>query len=465
MHRKNKRSKLVFFEFILLIIVAVIVLLSSLVADKNGGHWSSVKVNDIGISDNYGFMMIDVSDVLMVSDSSSETTVKEAYTIQPLTTGNTPSIKNLTDEEIKLYSLLSKNDGIMSTSDKEILNEDMHWQEYVLSDTDTIQSIANRFGIPAKDIEQANLLVSTDKLNAGEVLYIPESISYVEITKSYVSKIKKDEEVERNKTKPISTFNYTVKQGDSLWSIANQYNLNVDTIVGCNSLRNINMLKLGLELRIPNQDGIFVKVTKNVTLSKLADKHGSTLDDVIIANRVDDPKKINVGQEIFLPGGKIVEVVRVENTRRRNVRSNRRSSSSRKRGKTTSHQRLSWPTAGRISSPFGWRRNPFGGKRRRFHSGLDIAAPRGRSILAASGGRVVHSGWMSGYGKTVVIVHSNGMSTLYGHCSSLVVKRGSIVRRGQLIARVGSTGRSTGNHVHFEVRINGRPVNPIKYLR
>lgn len=85
--------------------------------------------------------------------------------------------------------------------------------------------------------------------------------------------------------------------------------------------------------------------------------------------------------------------------------------------------------------------------------------------MAAGDGKVVHSGWMGGYGKTIVISHPGGMSTLYGHCSSLLVKNGATVRSGQQIARVGSTGRSTGNHLHFEVRKNGTPQNPLRYLR
>lgn len=121
--------------------------------------------------------------------------------------------------------------------------------------------------------------------------------------------------------------------------------------------------------------------------------------------------------------------------------------------------RLSWPLAGRFTDGFGYRIHPVW-KTRRFHDGVDIAAPYGKIIRAAAAGRVIHSGWMGAYGRAVIIDHGDGFTTLYGHCSSLLVAAGAQVRKGQAIARVGSTGISTGNHVHFSTYINGRAVNP-----
>lgn len=214
------------------------------------------------------------------------------------------------------------------------------------------------------------------------------------------------------------------------------------------------MLKLGTTLRIPNQDGIFVRVGSGESISSLANKYGSSKEAVMIANSLYG--KVAKGQEIFLPGAKVVAVVESGGRREsRGINSSIIESSSR---------RFGWPVMGKISSNFGWRRSPFG-KRRVFHSGLDIRAPRGRGIVAAGDGRVVHSGWMGGYGKAIVIAHPNGLTTLYGHCSGLVARRGAVVRRGQVIALVGSTGRSTGNHLHFEVRKDGTPMSPIRFLR
>ena len=121
--------------------------------------------------------------------------------------------------------------------------------------------------------------------------------------------------------------------------------------------------------------------------------------------------------------------------------------------------RLSWPMRrGSLTSRYGLRRG-------RVHSGVDIAAPTGTPIYAADSGVVTMAQWYSGYGKTVVIDHGNGVSTLYGHCSEILVRVGSKVEKGQLIARVGSTGRSTGSHLHFEVRERGRACDPLRYFQ
>lgn len=125
----------------------------------------------------------------------------------------------------------------------------------------------------------------------------------------------------------------------------------------------------------------------------------------------------------------------------------------------------SWPTPGysRVTSDFGMRYHPIL-KVRKLHTGIDIGAPSGVSILAADGGTVLYSGWNNAYGQMVIIDHGAGMSTLYAHQSKLLVSKGASVSKGQVIGKVGSTGWSTGAHLHFEVRINGTPVNPRSYV-
>ncbi len=122
-----------------------------------------------------------------------------------------------------------------------------------------------------------------------------------------------------------------------------------------------------------------------------------------------------------------------------------------------------WPVDGLITSGFGYRHHPIEGGIR-FHSGIDIAAEHGTIICASQSGRVVGAGWHGLLGKCVIIQHDNDFITLYGHCSSVLVQVGQGVERGQVIALVGSTGLATGPHVHFEIRLNGVPVNPMKYL-
>lgn len=132
-------------------------------------------------------------------------------------------------------------------------------------------------------------------------------------------------------------------------------------------------------------------------------------------------------------------------------------------GVRQSNGRMVWPTAGRVTSPFGYRVHPIFGTVK-LHTGIDIAAPNGTPIKAGDNGVIIFSGWMRGYGQVVIVDHGGGISTLYAHCSALLVGEGTNVERDQTIARVGSTGFSTGPHLHFEVRINGSPVNPLGWL-
>jgi len=119
--------------------------------------------------------------------------------------------------------------------------------------------------------------------------------------------------------------------------------------------------------------------------------------------------------------------------------------------------RLTWPLRGRITSMYGWRRG-------RHHDGIDIAARMGKPIVAAANGTVIFSGWRSGYGRMVVIQHNRWLKTVYGHTSRNYVRKGETVKQGQVIALVGSTGRSTGPHLHFEVRNATGAQDPMRYL-
>ncbi|MFN4816382.1 MAG: murein hydrolase activator EnvC family protein [Pseudanabaena sp.] len=124
---------------------------------------------------------------------------------------------------------------------------------------------------------------------------------------------------------------------------------------------------------------------------------------------------------------------------------------------------LMYPTIGPVTSNFGWRVHPILGTER-FHAGIDFGADYGSLIYASAQGRVIYADWYGGYGNSVIVDHGNGMTTLYAHCSELYVKDGDVVERGQPIAAVGSTGFSTGPHLHFELRANGEPIDPSAYL-
>ena len=125
---------------------------------------------------------------------------------------------------------------------------------------------------------------------------------------------------------------------------------------------------------------------------------------------------------------------------------------------------LSAPLKADITSPFGWRKHPIFGIRR-FHTGIDLAGPNHSAIRAADSGNVLYTGWYGGYGKVVIVSHGKGMATLYAHLSKIATATGNNIAKGDVIGYEGTTGFSTGPHLHFEVRINGKPNNPVIYLR
>ena len=329
---------------------------------------------------------------------------------------------------------------------------EVRWKEITVQSGETLSVIAEKYGIPVKSIARANELKDKHKLNEGQRLLIPDKDEYTIDTLAYIRQQKKDEIANKKKALPVELTEYVVKDGDTLWSIANSFNLDVNSIFGCNKINDAETLKVGKTLRIPNQDGIFVTVRANQTVDKLAAEYSIFSEAIRAANGLQEGDSPVKGKEIFLPGAKVVAFV--ETAKGKGAISQTE----------IAERKLAWPAVGRITSPFGWRGDPIRGGRD-FHTGLDIAAPHGRTIVAAASGRVVYSGWMSGYGKTLVISHSGGMTTLYAHCSKLIASQGKNVKRGEKIALMGSTGRSTGCHLHFEVRRGGTPVNPIKLLR
>lgn len=323
------------------------------------------------------------------------------------------------------------------------------WQEHVVKTGDNLTGISRKYGITPSDIVAANCLKNPDMLQKGQLLLIPSSAEVVANVREEVERRKAEELEKRNRVKPVKVTTYVVANGDSLWSIANKFNLSIDTLFGSNVLKDPDYLKPGLTLRVPNQDGIFYKVKKGDSLDGISKKYKLTGDRIKKANPDNDLSKLQIGQEIFVPGASPAVSVYTS------------SSSSSTRSYSRSFR---WPVMGKINSPFGWRRHPIT-KRRSFHTGIDIKARTGILIRAAKAGKVAYSGWMGGYGRVVVINHGGGYSTLYAHCSKLLVRKGTKVAAGKVIAKVGSSGRTTGPHLHFEVRKNNKAINPLRVLR
>lgn len=241
---------------------------------------------------------------------------------------------------------------------------------------------------------------------------------------------------------------YVVKPGDTLWDIAKRFNITLDTIISANDLKSVDLLKVGQVIKIPNVSGVFHKVSKDENLEKIAKLYNVDVDQIKKYN--EELKELKVGMLIFIPGGKLPE--------------EKQPSRPRWLASRGSSQRFIWPLEGVVNSHFGWRRDPLS-RRREFHSGIDIEGGTGDFIRASRAGKVVYAGWQAGYGLLIVLDHGDGWETYYAHCSRINVRVGQYVRQGEIIGRVGSTGRTTGSHLHFEIRNNGRPVNPLYYLR
>ncbi|MDR7543408.1 MAG: M23 family metallopeptidase [Armatimonadota bacterium] len=194
-------------------------------------------------------------------------------------------------------------------------------------------------------------------------------------------------------------------------------------------------------------------VRSGETLWDIARRYGTDIEDLMALNNLGHSDWIKPGQRLHVSAGTL--------PRHRRAGLQTRSGT----GLTTAEARrlrasgaFLWPARGTLTSRFGWRR-------RRQHEGIDIAARAGTPVYAARDGVVEVAGWHYGYGKAVLLRHEGGMVTVYGHASVLHVRVGQRVKKGQLIARVGCTGWCTGPHLHFEVRRDGRAVDPMPYLR
>lgn len=199
------------------------------------------------------------------------------------------------------------------------------------------------------------------------------------------------------------------------------------------------------------QYGIHHTVQKGQNLYRIAQAYEIDLEVLRRANHIKDASKIKKGMQLWIPGASRVRSVPAKSSSR---------SAKKKKLPTVKPRRgiLSWPTKGTLTSSFGKRNG-------RKHEGIDIAAPKGTPIYSAAAGEVVFSDWgPTGYGKMIIIKHPYHLTTVYAHNSKILVKKGTRVKQGQKISLMGSTGRSTGPHLHFEVRSDTKPKNPIKYL-
>lgn len=261
---------------------------------------------------------------------------------------------------------------------------------------------------------------------------------------------------------------YTVRQGDTFNGIAYANNMSISELKALNPGININRLMIGDVLNVKKLIPLLsVTTVEDVTYSEAIECPVETVEDSSIYKGSSKIKVQGVEGEASVHA-KITYTNGYEDSREilssetvREPTTTIKAIGTKERPKTASYGTYSWPIYGRITSYFGGR-YIFGSYS--YHSGIDISASYGAAICAADGGTVTFSGWKGSYGKLVIITHDNGTQTYYGHNSSLLVSSGQKVYKGQQIAKAGSTGRSTGTHCHFEIRVNGTSVNPLSYL-
>lgn len=258
---------------------------------------------------------------------------------------------------------------------------------------------------------------------------------------------------------PSAVTTIEVDVGDNLWRIARRHNVSGEEILRVNRLTNGvllpgQVLKIPLAVRNALPPGFEqTHVKEGETAIDVATRLGVPLIDLVRENDLASLYQIPAGTCLrYRKPGAPAAAPQAESAPVPQLSSNPEKSG------------LSMPVSGRVGDRFGWRKHPILGETL-FHTGLDLRAPRGEPIRSASDGRVIYSGWLRGYGQTMVVRHAGGYTTRYAHCSALLKKRGDKVKRGERIAKVGSSGLSTGPHVHFEVRLLGKPVNPLKFLK
>ena len=321
-----------------------------------------------------------------------------------------------------------------------------------------------------------------------------------------VEEDKKEGEKEKEKEKPApppppkraEQITYKVKKKDTIPAIAKRYGIKQDTILMNNKDALNNKMKVGDTITFPSIDGLYYKLEKNDTLAKIAKKYGISVVDIVDYNNI-NPKKLKAGSTIFLKGvtlqkykdveGRLIAAQQAKEDKKKNKNKEKEKEQEKEKpekppkgtkgsppppppednddgGRSAAYSGAGFAYPVRyagVSSPFGNRYHPVL-KRYILHTGVDLVA-KYVPLRAAKAGVVTFAGNMSGYGKIIIIRHDNGYETRYAHLSVISTNVGEHVNQGDLIGKTGNSGRTTGAHLHFEVRQNGVPKNPMKYLR
>ncbi|MBO4386757.1 MAG: M23 family metallopeptidase [Treponema sp.] len=242
----------------------------------------------------------------------------------------------------------------------------------------------------------------------------------------------------------VSFKSYTVQQGDTISSVCQKFGLkNISTLIAVNNISNVRSLRSGQKLTVPSLDGLNYTVASGDTIEGLSAKYNVSVEDLLDVNDLAS-SLLQKGQELFIPGAKMDSL-----------------SLRRAMGEIFVYPiTAKW----RLTSRFGYRPDPFTGVKQH-HTGIDMACPTGTPVKAAKSGTVSFTGYSNVYGKYVIVTHADGYQTLYGHMSRITSKKGQIVDQGSQLGLVGSTGYSTGPHLHLSVYKNGKLIDPLSVLK
>ena len=243
----------------------------------------------------------------------------------------------------------------------------------------------------------------------------------------------------------ITYQTYRVKPGDMIGFIADAFDVTQDTIISVNNIKQSRLIQPGQYLKIPSMPGIVYTVKRDgETPETIAAKYEVNAEKCALVNLLEPASELAAGTSLFVPDAELDWATRQEING------------------DLFHKPLH--TRYWLSSPYGWRDSPFSTGKRTFHSGVDMASSSGTPIYAALDGKVVGAGYNATYGNYVIIEHHSGYRSLYGHMSKIACKRGNFVYTSTVIGYVGSTGMSTGPHLHFTVYKNGKTINPMVVL-
>jgi murein DD-endopeptidase MepM/ murein hydrolase activator NlpD len=241
---------------------------------------------------------------------------------------------------------------------------------------------------------------------------------------------------------------YSVEPHETYASIAKKFKLSEETVRSLNQANDGSIVPKNASLLIPSQNGIFHIVGPGQGLSDIARAYNISLKSILEANHLSGDADVKLGQALDLPGAAYLS----------------QSDDHWMALKALADEKgFLKPTSGRFADGFGPRINPISGKKE-FHPGLDLAPGWRARVVAAQNGEVLFAGIRAGYGRLIILDHGNGLTTRYGHLDQILIKLHQTVLKGDLIGRVGMTGMATGPHLHFEVRLNNVPQNPLLYL-